>query len=171
MYKGVRVLDGVEVSIEVTDEMMVNYSVGSKKVSFNIEESELIDGIEENYAHEGIAETVLWSAVYKGECRMERNNDQAESRRHISYSSYKNGGKFLASEEDLEDEVIRALEVKRVIKSIRCLSQEQQALIGNIFFRGVARSDIARADGVSNAAVSYRVERALKSLGRFVKNH
>lgn len=170
MYKGMRVLDGVEVSIEVTDERMVNYRVGRKKVSFSIEESELIEGIEENSAHEGIAETMLWSAIYKGECRIERNNDQAESRRHISYSKYKSDSHMFVSDEDLEDAVIRALEVERVIKSIRCLSHEQQALIGNIFFRGVARADIARADGVSSAAVSYRVERALKSLGRFVKN-
>ena len=96
--------------------------------------------------------------------RQQDNNDQKETRRHVSLDSMDYEGELFASEEDTEGEAVRREDMARLYSAMEALSPSQRELVEKVYFEGRKITDIAREEGVTKQSVHERVERALKKL-------
>ena len=96
--------------------------------------------------------------------RQQENNDQKETRRHVSLDSMDYEGELFASAEDTEGEAVRREDMARLYSAMEALSPSQRELVEKVYFEGRKITDIAREEGVTKQSVHERVERALKKL-------
>ena len=96
--------------------------------------------------------------------RQQDNNDQKETRRHVSLDSMDYEGELFASAEDTEGEAVRREDMARLYSAMEALSPSQRELVEKVYFEGRKITDIAREEGVSKQSVHERVQRALKKL-------
>ena len=96
--------------------------------------------------------------------RQQYNNDQKETRRHVSLDSMDYEGELFASAEDTEGEAVRREDMARLYSAMEILSPEQRELVEKVYFEERKITDIAREEGVTKQSVHERVERALKKL-------
>ena len=96
--------------------------------------------------------------------RQQDNNDQQETRRHVSLDSMDYEGELFASAEDTEGEAVRREDMARLYSAMEALSPSQRELVEKVYFEGRKITDIAREEGVTKQSVHERVERALKKL-------
>ena len=96
--------------------------------------------------------------------RQQDNNDQKETRRHVSLDSMDYEGELFASAEDTEGEAERREDMARLFSAMEVLSPSQRELVEKVYFEGRKITDIAREEGVTKQSVHERVERALKKL-------
>ena len=96
--------------------------------------------------------------------RQQDNNDQKETRRHVSLDSMDYEGELFASAEDTEGEAVRREDMARLYSAMEALSPSQRELVEKGYFEGREITDIAREEGVTKQSVHERVERALKKL-------
>ena len=96
--------------------------------------------------------------------RQQDNNDQKETRRHVSLDSMDYEGELFASAEDTEGEAVRREDMARLYSAMEALSPSQRELVEKVYFEGRKITDIAREEGVNKQSVHERVERALKKL-------
>ena len=96
--------------------------------------------------------------------RQQYNNDQKETRRHVSLDSMDYEGELFASAEDTEGEAVRREDMARLYSAMEALSPSQRELVEKVYFEGRKITDIAREEGVTKQSVHERVERALKKL-------
>ncbi|EOS27968.1 hypothetical protein IMSAGC002_02926 [Lachnospiraceae bacterium] len=96
--------------------------------------------------------------------RQQDNNDQKETRRHVSLDSMDYEGELFASAEDTEGEAVRREDMARLYSAMEALSPSQRELVEKVYFEGRKITDIAREEGVTKQSVHERVERALKKL-------
>ena len=96
--------------------------------------------------------------------RQQYNNDQKETRRHISLDGMDYEGELFASAEDTERAVEHREEMARLYSAMEALSPSQRELVEEVYFEERKITDIAREEGVSKQSVHERVQRALKKL-------
>ena len=96
--------------------------------------------------------------------RQQDNNDQKETRRHVSLDSMDYEGELFASAEDTAGEAVRREDMVRLFSAMEALSPSQRELVEKVYFEGRKITDIAREEGVTKQSVHERVERALKKL-------
>ena len=96
--------------------------------------------------------------------RQQYNNDQKETRRHVSLDGMDYEGELFASAQDTEGEAVRREDMARLFSAMEVLSPDQRELVEKVYFEGRKITDIAREEGVTKQSVHERVERALKKL-------
>ena len=96
--------------------------------------------------------------------RQQENNDQKETRRHVSLDGMDYEGELFASAQDTEGEAVRREDMARLYSAMEALSPSQRELVEKVYFEGRKITDIAREEGVTKQSVHERVERALKKL-------
>ena len=96
--------------------------------------------------------------------RQQYNNDQKETRRHVSLDGMDYEGELFASAEDTEGEAVRREDMVRLFSAMEALSPSQRELVEKVYFEERKITDIAREEGVTKQSVHERVERALKKL-------
>ena len=96
--------------------------------------------------------------------RQQYNNDQKETRRHVSLDGMDYEGELFVSAEDTEREAERREDMARLYSAMEALSPSQRELVKKIYFEERKITDIAREEGVSKQSVHERVQRALKKL-------
>lgn len=96
--------------------------------------------------------------------RLQYNNDQKETRRHVSLDGMDYEGELFVSAEDTEREAVRREDMARLYSAMEILSPAQRELVEKAYFEGWKITDIAREEGVSKQSVHERVQRALKKL-------
>lgn len=100
-------------------------------------------------------------ALLKNEDRMEYNNEQANTRRHISLD--------MAQEDEgmqFVDPASRPASdrIARLQAAVAMLPEAQQALIRAAFYEGIPVSSIAQREGVSQPAITQRLKTIKKKL-------
>ena len=96
--------------------------------------------------------------------RQQYNNDQKETRRHVSLDGMDYEGELFVSAEDTEGEAERREDMARLYSAMEALSPSQRELVKKIYFEERKITDIAREEGVSKQSVHERVQRAIKKL-------
>ena len=100
--------------------------------------------------------------------RQQENNDQKETRRHVSLDGMDYEGELFASAEDTEGEAVRREDMVRLFSAMEALSPSQRELVEKVYFEERKITDIAREEGVTKQSVHERVERALKKLKKIL---
>ena len=96
--------------------------------------------------------------------RQQYNNDQKETRRHVSLDGMGYEGELFASADDTEGAAERREDMARLFSAMKALSPDQRELLEKVYFEERKITDIAREEGVSKQSVHERVGRALKKL-------
>ena len=96
--------------------------------------------------------------------RQQYNNDQKETRRHVSLDSMDYEGELFASAEDTERAVEHREDMARLYSAMEALSPSQRELVEKVYFEERKITDIAREEGVSHVAVRDRLERIYKKI-------
>ena len=96
--------------------------------------------------------------------RQQYNNDQKETRRHVSLDGMDYEGELFVSAEDTERAVEHREDMVRLFSAMEVLSPAQRELVEKVYFEERKITDIAREESVSKQSVHERVQRALKKL-------
>ena len=96
--------------------------------------------------------------------RQQENNDQKETRRHVSLDGMDYEGELFASAEDTERAVEHREDMARLYSAMEALSPSQRELVEKVYFEERKITDIAREEGVSHVAVRDRLERIYKKI-------
>ena len=91
--------------------------------------------------------------------RRERNNDRRETRRHMSLDGMDFEGEWFVSSEDTEGAALCQEDMGRLTRALEMLSPGQRELVLKVYFKGMRVADIARVEGVSEAAVRKRLKK------------
>ena len=100
--------------------------------------------------------------------RQQENNDQKETRRHVSLDGMDYEGELFASAEDTERAVEHREDMARLYSAMEALSPSQRELVEKVYFEERKITDIAREEGVDKSAVSHRLERIHKKLKKIL---
>lgn len=101
--------------------------------------------------------------------RQEYNNDHKETRRHYSLE----GKVYEGTDYAVEDSGLEALfagptDEERLHVAIRQLSHDQQEMVRAIFFENVSVNDYAARMGVTQSAISHRLQTVKKKLKKLL---
>lgn len=96
--------------------------------------------------------------------RQQYNNDQKETRRHVSFDGMDYEGELFVSAEDTERAVEHREDMARLYSAMEVLSPDQRELVKKVYFEERKITDIAREEGVSHVAVHDRLERIYKKI-------
>ncbi len=100
--------------------------------------------------------------------REQYNNDQKETRRHFSLDGMDYEGELFASAEDTEREAVRREDMARLYSAMEALSPAQRELVEKVYFEERKITDIAREEGVSEAAIRNRLKKIYSRLKKFL---
>ena len=100
--------------------------------------------------------------------RQQYNNDQKETRRHFSLDGMDYEGEQFASAEDTEREAVRQEGMARLYSAMEVLSPSQRELVEKVYFEERKITDIAREEGVSEAAIRNRLKKIYSRLKKFL---
>ena len=100
--------------------------------------------------------------------RQQYNNDQKETRRHVSLDGMDYEGELFASVEDTEEEAERREDMARLYFAMEALSPSQRELMKKVYFEERKITDIAAGEGVDKSAISHRLERIHKKLKKIL---
>lgn len=100
--------------------------------------------------------------------RQEYNNDHRETRRHVSLDGMDYEGEIFASGTDTESEAQNREDISRLYCAMDSLSPAQRELVLKVFFEKVRVADIARGEGVTEAAVRNRLQKIYARLKKFL---
>lgn len=100
--------------------------------------------------------------------RQQYNNDQKEARRHVSLDGMDYEGELFASAEDTEGEAERREDMARLYSAMEALSPSQRELVKKVYFEERKITDIAREEGVSEAAIRNRLKKIYSRLKKFL---
>ena len=100
--------------------------------------------------------------------RQQENNDQKETRRHVSLDGMDYEGELFASAEDTEGAVEHREDMARLYSAMEALSPSQRELVKKVYFEERKITDIAREEGVDKSAISHRLERIHKKLKKIL---
>ena len=108
-----------------------------------------------------------WADIVVDLDRQDYNVNHKETRRHCSLEAFSSNDERLASDDDVERDVIADEDRRRLYKAIAELTPDQQELVRRVYFNNERLADIAREQGVSRAALTNRMNRLLASLKKF----
>lgn len=94
----------------------------------------------------------------------ERNSYQRLHRYSCSLEAYDSYGNRIEADDDIESDYIESEEKKALYKAIATLLPQQQALITRVFYDNERITDIARSEGVSEAAIRDRLKKIYAQL-------
>ena len=100
--------------------------------------------------------------------RQQENNDRKETRRHFSLDGMDYEGEIFASAEDTEREAVRREDMARLYSAMEALSPSQRELVEKVYFEERKITDIAREEGVSEAAIRNRLKKIYSRLKKFL---
>ena len=100
--------------------------------------------------------------------RQEKNNDRRETRRHMSLDGMDFEGEWFVSSEDTEGAALCQEDMGRLTRALEMLSPGQRELVLKVYFKGMRVADIARAEGVSEAAVRNRLKKIYGKLKKIL---
>lgn len=100
--------------------------------------------------------------------RQQENNDQKETRRHVSLDGMDYEGELFVSAEDTEREAERREDMARLFSAMEALSPSQRELVKKVYFEERKITDIAREEGVSEAAIRNRLKKIYSRLKKFL---
>lgn len=98
--------------------------------------------------------------------RLERNNNQTESRRHVHYDpALEDSSDWLAADDPALAAVTEGeTDGARLHKALDTLLPEQKALVKKVFVEGRSCAEIAREEGVDRSAVRKRKDRIIANM-------
>ena len=96
------------------------------------------------------------------------NNQQRETRRHVSMEEIDPLGRVLCSDTDVE-ELVCGGEYADLYEAIRQLEPKARQLVTAYYFQGKSQTEIAAEEGIKKAAVSRRLSRSLTVLQQLLK--
>lgn len=100
--------------------------------------------------------------------RLERNNNQTETRRHASLSGMDYEGAFFDAGVDVDQEVRRRLSCTELHHALQMLSPSQKKLVQKVFFMDQRLVELARTEGVSEAAIRNRLKKIYAKLKKYL---
>ncbi len=100
--------------------------------------------------------------------RQQYNNDHKETRRHVSLDGIDYEGELFASAEDTERAVEHREDMARLYSAMEALSSSQRELVKKVYFEERKITDIAREEGVSEAAIRNRLKKIYSRLKKFL---
>lgn len=100
--------------------------------------------------------------------RQEYNNDHKETRRHISLNGMEYEGGVFASYGDFAESVEWAEDLEKLQEACTKLSPGQRELVRKVYFENQRIVDIARAEGVTEAAIRNRLKKINARLKKFL---
>ena len=111
-----------------------------------------------------------WGEILIDLDRLEYNNDHKETRRHYSLE----GKVYEGMDYAVEDPGLEALfagptDEERLRAAIQKLDPDQQAMIRAIYFEGVSVNDYAARMGVTQSAISHRLQTVRKKLKKLLR--
>ena len=110
-----------------------------------------------------------WGEILIDLDRQEYNNDHKETRRHYSLEAKVYEGMDYAAEDSGLEAIFAGLtDEERLHTAIRQLSPDQQAMIRAIYFDGVSVNDYAARMGVTQSAISHRLQTVKKKLKKLL---
>lgn len=110
-----------------------------------------------------------WGEILIDLDRLEYNNDHKETRRHYSLEGKVYEGKDYAVEDPgLEALFAGPTNEERLRAAIQKLDPDQQAMIRAIYFEGVSVNDYAARMGVTQSAISHRLQTVKKKLKKLL---
>ena len=110
-----------------------------------------------------------WGEILIDLNRLEYNNDHKETRRHYSLEGKVYEGKDYAVEDPgLEALFAGPTDEERLRAAIQKLSPDQQAMIRAIYFENVSVNDYAARMGVTQSAISHRLQTVKKKLKKLL---
>ena len=95
------------------------------------------------------------------------NNHKKETRRHVSLEALDPMGDTLVGTEDVET-LLGIDETSALYEAIRMLDPRQRELVRQVHGEGISQTEIARREGVTEAAISRRMSRIYKRLEAFM---
>ena len=110
-----------------------------------------------------------WGEILIDLDRQEYNNDHKETRRHYSLE----GKVYEGMDYAVEDPGLEALfagptDEERLRAAIQKLAPDQQAMTRAIYFEGVSVNDYAARMGVTQSAISHRLQMVKKKLKKLL---
>ena len=118
--------------------------------------------VEELEVEQGVAETI------KELDRQEYNNNQKESRRHVTFDASEELAWLAVEDQRLARLLGGVTDEQMLYDAIGELNPKQQELIFSVFFKNISISEIARRSGVSQPAISQRVQAAINKLKKLL---
>ena len=110
-----------------------------------------------------------WGEILIDMDRQEYNNNHKETRRHYSLEGKVYEGKDYAVEDPgLEALFAGPTDEERLRAAIQKLDPDQQAMIRAIYFEGVSVNDYAARMGVTQSAISHRLQTVKKKLKKLL---
>lgn len=100
--------------------------------------------------------------------RLEYNVNHKETRRHVLLSAIDPADRFLTAEENLLQDLIDEEDHEKLMAAIRKLQPQQQELLYRVYWKGEKQRDIAREDGVSERAITGRMQKIYASLKKYM---
>lgn len=100
--------------------------------------------------------------------RLERNNNQTETRRHASLSEMDYEGAFFDAGVDVDQEVRRRFSCAELHHALQKLSPSQKKLVQKVFFMDQRLVELARTEGVSEAAIRNRLKKIYAKLKKYL---
>lgn len=95
-------------------------------------------------------------------------NELKETRRHQSLDiSLENGHEFEDEEPSPEEKCIKTEKYVNLHKALSSLSEEQQWLVKEVYFKCRSQVEIAKELGVSKVAITRRFERIFEKIKKF----
>lgn len=101
--------------------------------------------------------------------RQEYNSDHRETRRHVSLDGMEYEGEMFRAGEDTLEEILRRETAFRLAEAMGRLSPEQRELLMKVYFENVRIVKIARAEGVTEAAIRGRLKKIYAKLKKILK--
>lgn len=108
--------------------------------------------------------TEEWGNMLVDLSRKEYNNNQTETRRHISLDGMDYEGELFTDDTDIEYLLIQNQNSETLHEAIWTLLPQQKELLRKVYFEGRTIVSIAQEEGVSKQSVHERLNRALKKL-------
>ena len=110
-----------------------------------------------------------WGEILIDLDRLEYNNDHKETRRHYSLEGkVYEGMDYAAEDSGLEALFAGPTDDERLRAAIQKLDPRQQAMIRAIYFEGVSVNDYAVRMGVTQSAISHRLQTVKKKLKKLL---
>lgn len=100
--------------------------------------------------------------------RQEYNNNQKESRRHVTFDVSEELAWLAVEDQRLARLLGGVTDEEMLYDAIGELNPKQQELIFSVFFKNISISEIARRSGVSQPAISQRVQTAINKLKKLL---
>ena len=100
--------------------------------------------------------------------RQQYNNDQKETRRHVSLDGMDYEGEMFVSAEDTEGAAEHREDMVRLFSAMAALSPAQRELVRKVYFEERKITDIAHEEGVTEAAIRNRLKKIYPRLKKFL---